>query len=69
MITSLIPYPMIVSIAMMKTVSICVVGSSAIQIPYAPAGILILSTEVNKTTVAKIPGAIFFLIVQKEKII
>ena len=68
-ITSLIPYPIIVKIAIINTVSIWIVEFVAIRIPYAPAGILILKIVLNTTTTTRIDGLIYFLTEPNEKII
>ena len=65
----MIPYPITVRIAIINTVSIWIVLSIVIHSPYAPAGKETLKTELKRTIVAKISGAIDFLIVPKEKII
>gem|GEM_PF-3547934 len=68
-IVSLILYHIVVKIAMINTVSICIVGSKAIIKPYAHEGILISNNIVTITTKANAPGLIVFLIPEKEKII
>jgi hypothetical protein len=69
MIVSLILYPIIVSIEMMKVVSTVIVLFIAIQRPYAQAGIARSNVIVAIVTIAKVRGDICFLIDTNENII
>ena len=68
-IVSLILYPILVSTAIIKMVSIAIVLSIAIQSPYAHAGIPTSNIIVAMTTPASNAGEISFLTPAKEKII
>lgn len=68
-IVSLILYPILVSTAIIKMVSIAIVLSIAIRSPYAHAGIPTSNIMVRITTPANNAGEISFLTPAKEKII
>jgi hypothetical protein len=66
MIVSLILYHIFVSTAIIKIVSIAMVLSIHIHIPYAPAGIITSNTILTTTTPANSAGEISFLIPANE---